>query len=67
MGVDKESLDWVNRFNAHLDTCSQCRNHCFDLCPVGAKILTSPPMSVQNVIQREMQKDVTAEHEEKPR
>ncbi|HUV44287.1 MAG TPA: hypothetical protein VMW13_05595 [Dehalococcoidales bacterium] len=30
----------IDRFHAHLDICSQCRNHCFDLCPTGARLLT---------------------------
>ena len=29
----------IHKFHAHLDVCSQCRNHCFDLCPVGATLL----------------------------
>jgi len=29
----------IKKFHAHLDVCSQCRNHCFSLCPTGAKLL----------------------------
>jgi len=29
----------IDKFHAHLDICEQCRNHCFDLCPVGATLL----------------------------
>jgi len=29
----------IDKFHAHLDICSQCRNHCFDLCPIGARLL----------------------------
>lgn len=26
-------------FHAHLDECSQCMNHPFDLCPAGAALM----------------------------
>ncbi|GAJ05584.1 unnamed protein product, partial [marine sediment metagenome] len=29
----------IDKFHAHLDICSQCRNHPFGLCPAGAKLL----------------------------
>ena len=29
----------IDKFHAHLDVCSQCRNHPFGLCPTGAKLL----------------------------
>lgn len=29
----------IDRFHAHLDVCSQCRNHPFRLCVTGAKLL----------------------------
>ena len=29
----------IDKFHAHLDICSQCRNHPFNLCPTGAKLL----------------------------
>lgn len=29
----------IDRFHAHLDVCSQCRNHPFGLCSVGARLL----------------------------
>lgn len=29
----------VDMFNLHLDTCPQCRDHPFDLCPEGALTL----------------------------
>lgn len=29
----------IKRFHAHLDVCTQCENHPFDLCPTGAKLL----------------------------
>ncbi len=32
-------LERIKKFHAHLDICSQCRNHCFDLCPIGALLL----------------------------
>lgn len=28
-----------NKFHDHLDVCRQCREHPFDLCPVGAPLL----------------------------
>ena len=32
-------LQRIDRFYGHLDVCSQCRNHPFDLCPTGAWLL----------------------------
>lgn len=29
----------IDKFHAHLDICSQCENHPFALCPIGAKLL----------------------------
>ena len=29
----------IDKFHAHLDACSQCRNHPFGLCTVGATLL----------------------------
>lgn len=29
----------IDKFHAHLDICSQCRNHPFDLCSIGARLL----------------------------
>jgi len=29
----------IAKFHAHLDICSQCRNHTFSLCSVGAELL----------------------------
>ena len=37
---EKETdLERIARFHKHLDICSQCRNHCFNLCPTGARLL----------------------------
>jgi hypothetical protein len=30
----------VSKFHSHLDICLQCRENPFNLCPVGAKLLT---------------------------
>ena len=35
--------EWQEGYHAHLDKCAQCRNHPFNLCPVGAKLLTTVP------------------------
>jgi hypothetical protein len=29
----------IELFHAHLDTCTQCREHPFELCPIGAPLL----------------------------
>ncbi len=29
----------IKDFHIHLDTCSRCRNQCFNLCPTGATLL----------------------------
>lgn len=31
----------MTTFHEHLDACEQCRNHPFDLCPVGHTLLMS--------------------------
>ena len=50
----------IDKFHAHLDVCSQCRNHPFYLCPTGAKLLkdaatagektTSPPEILRELL-----------------
>jgi hypothetical protein len=38
--VEKESdLERITKFHKHLDICSQCRNHPFDLCKDGVILL----------------------------
>lgn len=32
-------LQRIDKFHAHLDVCSRCRNHPFGLCSVGARLL----------------------------
>ena len=44
----------IDKFHAHLDVCSQCRNHSFDLCASGAALLkeaaeTSSDFRIQEV------------------
>lgn len=34
--------DFVSQFHAHLDECETCREHPFDLCPLGHRLLTTP-------------------------
>ena len=29
----------IDKFHAHLDICIQCRNHPFDLCKEGTRLL----------------------------
>ena len=35
----EEVYKLINEFHAHLDECGQCRNHCFNLCAIGAALL----------------------------
>lgn len=35
----EEEVNYIDKFHAHLDACEQCRNHPFDLCPLGAAYL----------------------------
>lgn len=48
---DEEEVDRVKVFHAHLDVCSQCENHPFALCTIGAKLLkeaaTGPQLPVR--------------------
>lgn len=37
--VKEDVYKRIDRFHAHLDVCSQCRNHPFGLCPTGASLL----------------------------
>ena len=32
----------INEFHKHLDECSQCENHPFNLCPKGADLIKKP-------------------------
>ena len=32
-------MDYVNVFHAHLDECEQCREHPFNLCSEGERLL----------------------------
>ena len=32
-------MDRIDKFHAHLDVCSQCEHHPFELCPIGASLL----------------------------
>jgi hypothetical protein len=36
----------LSEFHAHLDECEQCEKHPWDLCEVGAKLLTTEPLTV---------------------
>ena len=38
--------DVVGQFHAHLDECETCREHPFDLCPIGHRLLTTPRIPV---------------------
>lgn len=33
------SREQIDRFHAHLDDCSQCRNNPFALCPIGVTLI----------------------------
>ena len=35
----EDALERIKKFHAHLDGCKRCRNQCFNLCQVGAKLL----------------------------
>ena len=38
--MGRESIyEKIHKFHAHLDVCSQCEHHPFDLCPIGARLL----------------------------
>ena len=37
--AQKKAEAEIEKFHAHLDVCKQCRDHPFDLCPVGAPLL----------------------------
>lgn len=39
-------FEGIGNFHDHLDICEQCRNHCFDLCPIGARLLREAVESV---------------------
>jgi len=44
----------IRKFHAHLDECNRCATRCFDLCPVGAKLLASAARQVISVDQAEI-------------
>ena len=37
--IKESPMDLVKAFHAHLDICSQCEKHPFDLCPEGYRLL----------------------------
>jgi len=37
--TEKAVYQRIGKFHAHLDVCSQCENHPFSLCSVGARLL----------------------------
>lgn len=39
--TNKEMLERGDKLHRHLDVCEQCEQHPFDLCPIGAKLLTA--------------------------
>ncbi len=52
----QEQYDRIDKFHAHLDDCKQCRDHPFDLCPDGAKLLKEAATGVkeqEEVIEQE--------------
>ena len=34
-------MDPIEKFHAHLDLCAQCREHPFDLCEAGGRLLVA--------------------------
>ncbi len=46
----------IDRFHAHLDVCSQCERHPFDLCPIGVKLLRSAAMGEPIVLNKRTDK-----------
>jgi hypothetical protein len=31
--------EMIDKFHCHLDMCTQCEQHPFDLCPIGAALI----------------------------
>jgi hypothetical protein len=50
----------INKFHDHLDICKQCREHPFDLCPVGVAAMRNAAAAIhstrvdENGVLREM-------------
>ena len=47
-------MDTADKFYKHLDECEQCRNHPFDLCLTGDKLLIKAVTTSSNDMQMEM-------------
>lgn len=51
----------IDRFHRHLDECRQCRDHPFELCPHGMRLL----MATDNgELMMDATRDVVAKNEE---
>ena len=61
-------LDWRmkmtadDKFHAHLDTCRQCCENCFDLCPVGVALLVEAAKGGGKVFRGLLQCNTIAGH-----
>lgn len=40
LGNEEVNMDRIERFHKHLDECQQCREQPFNLCSLGADLLT---------------------------
>jgi len=38
----------MDKFHEHLDKCEQCRNHPFDLCEIGQKLLIESTKNISD-------------------
>ena len=54
---NRKSADKADLFCAHLDVCEQCRNHPFNLCPIGAVLLKSAAVYAMLYLQQHHDKE----------
>lgn len=52
MTEEETVYDRIGKFHAHLDVCSQCRNHSFSLCSEGATLLKEAAESADPSMKR---------------
>lgn len=56
MSASETTYQRIDRFHAHLDVCSWCERHPFDLCSIGAKLLRSAAMGEPIVLNKKTDK-----------
>lgn len=52
MTAKEEVYARIDKFHAHLDICSQCRNYPFGLCSTGAQLLREAAAGAERTLEK---------------